>query len=229
MYAVLCDPADGAALWALDRLRARLGRVMLVHLDALAFSPAAEWRIGPQGVRASVALPGGQVFEPGIVRAVLNRAHRPPRPAVTGSDAAYAQEEMAALSIALLAAFGSAAVNAPHPLSLAGRDPGMPGWLHLAALAGLPTMPWRMEDEQGLRPMPPPARHALLVGDAVFGLEPALAAPARAMARLLGLDLLGLDLAEDGRVMGATALPDLSLGGASGADALAALLQARGT
>lgn len=226
MYAVLCDPADGAALWALDRLRARLGRVMLVHLDALALSPATEWRIGPGGAQASVTLPGGQVFGTGTVRAVLNRAHRPPRPAITGPDEGYAQEEMAALTIAILAAFTTAAVNAPHPLSLAGRDPGMPAWLHVAALAGLPTVPWRM-DEQGLHAAPPPARQALLVGEAVFGMEPGLAAPARAMARLLGLDLLGLDLTEDGRLVGATVLPDLSLGGAAGADALAALLQSR--
>jgi hypothetical protein len=226
VFAVLCDPADRSALWAADRLRARLGDVRLVHLDVLAFARPFALTIDAEGVGAAAKLPDGTPFGPGSVAALLNRALRSPRPPIGGADAAYAAEEMAAATLAFLAAFGPAAVNRPDPAAFAGRQPGAPAWLTLAALAGLPAAPWRM-DASGFAPLPPVAARALVVGDAVFGLPSALALAAVSLAQLAGLDLMGLDLAADGRVVGATATPDLSLAGEAGADALASLLAGR--
>jgi hypothetical protein len=226
VFAVLCDPADRPALWATDRLRARLGEVRLVHLDALAFARPFVVTVDGEGLAASATLPDGTRFGPGSVAALLNRALRPPRPAIGGADAAYAAEEMAAATLAFLAAFGPAAVNRPDPASFAGRDPGPAGWLTLAAIAGLPTAPWRI-DADGFAAPPPAASQALVIGEAAFGLPGAQAAAAVSLARLAGVELMGLGLAADGRVVEATAAPDLSLAGEAGADALAALLAGR--
>ncbi len=226
MYAVLCDPTDGSAIWAADRLRIRLGDVRLVHIDAFGLSTRLTLSLDEGRETASALLPDGSEFGPGTVGALLNRATRPPCAAVGRADAAYAAEEMMAITLAFLAAFGRAAVNQPHPAALAGREPGTAGWLKLAVIAGLSAWPWRM-NEDGFAPLPSAASQVLVIGDAVFGCPQDLAPRAVALARLAGLDLLGINLAPDGRAVGATAVPDLSIGGEAGADALAALLMER--
>ncbi|GGC71028.1 hypothetical protein GCM10011504_55980 [Siccirubricoccus deserti] len=227
MFGVICDPAaDPAAAWALDRLRRRLGEVVLVHPDLLGLAPRFSLRLDDEGQEAALTLPDGRLFGPPGIRAVLNRVAQPPRALLGGADADYAAEELSAAAVALLATFGRGIINAPHPAGLAGRDRSSAEWLHLAALAGLPAVPWRI-GPGGQAPLPPAATGALVIGSVAFGVPRPLIRAAVAMTDLAGLDLLGLTFDAMGRVVGATPLPDLQIGGEAGADVLAALLRAR--
>jgi hypothetical protein len=223
MYAVIGDLGDQSALWAADRLRARLGDVRLIPTDLLALTPDFHLTIEGEAVAAAFTLPDGTAVGPATCQGLLNRVTRPPAVAAAPSDAAYAAEEMTAITLAYLAAFGPRVVNRPDPASLFGRELGPQGWLHLAALAGLPAAPFRLDDG-GAQPLPQSAAQVLVIGGHVFGATGAMATRAVDLAQMAGVQILSLALAADGRVVGATAQPDLSLAGEAGADALAELL-----
>ncbi len=223
MYGVMCDPLDRSALWAADRLRTRLGDVRLIPTDLLGLTPDLYLSLEGAEVETSFALTDGTPFGPASCRGLLNRVTRPPAVAAKGADAAYASEEMTALTLAYLAAFGPRVVNRPDPASLFGRDPGPQGWLHMAALAGLPSAPFRLGNA-GADPLPPTAVQILVIGDHAFGASGPKATRAVDLAQIAEVQILSLSLAADGMVVGATALPDLSLAGEAGADALAELL-----
>lgn len=230
MYAVICEPSDRCALWAADRLRVHLGEVRLVSVDLLALTADFQLSIGDaaqggaDGDCASILLPDGTRLGTDTCRGVLNRVSRAPRPAVAGQDAAYAAEEMMAIALAFLAGFNGRCVNRPDPSALAGRDPGAQGWLHMAALAGLPAVPFAL-GEASPRPLSQPVSRLLVIGERVFGGPAALGELAYDLARLAGLSLMSLSLDAAGMVVGVSALPDLSLAGEAGAGALADVLR----
>lgn len=226
MYAVIGAPADRVAVWAADRLRSRLGRLLFVPSGLLALGRDLRLSIDADGEAAALTLADGSAFGPATVAGLFNRVVQPPQPVLGGADAAYAAEELWAISLAFLGAFGARVVNRPDPASLAGREYGAEGWRHLAALAGLPALPVRL-DARGSAPLPPAVGQLLVIGDRVLGSCPALAGRAHDLARLAGLDILGLYFAADGRLLSATAAPDLSAAGDAAADALAALLRGR--
>ncbi len=224
MYAVICDPGDRSALWAADRLRGRLDDVRLIPADLLALTPDFHLLLEGAAVDAAVILPDGTAVGPASCRGVLNRVTRTPTVAAGTADAAYAAEEMTAITLAYLAAFGPRIVNRPDPASLFGSEHGAQGWLHMAALAGLPASPFRLS-ATGPEPLPPMAAQILVIGNHAFGAAGAMATRAVDLAQMAGVQILSVALAADGTVVGATALPDLSLAGETGADALAELLR----
>lgn len=225
MHAVICDPGDRAGLWAADRLRARLGDVLLVSTGLLALAPfhMTIGSDGAEGDEAAILLPDGRAFGPQTCAGFLNRVAQPPKPALAGADAAYAAEEMVAITLAFLAAFGEPVVNRPDPSALAGRDPGVAQWLRLAVIAGLPTAPFAMGDGPP-GPLPPEAARMLVIGDRVLGGPVPHRARVHDLAGLAGLRIMSLSLAADGAVIGGSAMPDLSMAGEAGADALAELI-----
>jgi hypothetical protein len=212
MILVLCGAGDHSARAAHRFLVAR-GEPCLLLDAALLDQAMLRVAIGVAD-DASLAPPGGAVLRPENVRAVLNRC--PPPAASPGPDGGYIAEEKFAARLALLGAFRC--VNAPSPRGLAGIEQAPEVWRHLAALAGLPAVPWPGGGAA--------AQSALVVGQAVFGLPPTLHGAARALAGFAGLDLMGLWLDRDGSVLNGTALPDLAQGGADGFAALADLLVA---
>lgn len=224
MYAVICDPRDRSALWAADRLRTRLGDVRLVPTDLLGLTPDLYLSLEGGAIDTAFTLTDGTPIGPATCRGLLNRVTRAPAVAARSADAAYAREEMTALTLAYLTAFGPRVVNRPDPGSLFGREPGPQGWLHMAALAGLPAAPFRFGGA-GAEPLPPMTGQMLVIGYHAFGASGPIATRAVDLAQLVGVQILSLSLAADGTVVGATSLPDLSLAGEAGIDALAELLR----
>lgn len=230
MYAVICDLDDRAALWAAARLRPRLGDVRLIPLDLIALTPELVLSLGERGDGrggdggTSILLSDGTRLGPQTCHGILNRTSRAPQPPVGSGDAAYAAEEMMAIALAFLASFGTRCFNPPDPASLSGRDYGPQGWLQMAALVGLPAAPFALGDR---RPEPalPPASSVMIIGKQVFGAAAPLHSRALELACLSGLSLLSLSLDAAGRVTGVSALPNLSMAGEPGADALARLLR----
>lgn len=212
MILVLCGAGDHSARAAHGLLAAR-GEPCLLVDAALLDQAKLRVAIGIED-GASLALPNGTVLRPENVRAVLNRCPAPTAP--HGPDGSYIAEEKFAARLALLGAFRC--INAPSPRGLGGAEQPPEVWRHLAALAGLPAAPWPGGGTV--------VQSVLVVGQAVFGLPPALHGAARALAGFVGLDLMGLWLDRHGSVLHATPLPDLALGAAASLVALADLLAA---
>lgn len=224
MYAVICDPGDRSALWAVDRLRARLGEVRLVAMDLFGLGGALHWQLEAGAApSASLRLPDGGEFGTRSCRAVLNRAQAFPRVGGSDADAAYVREELAAISLAFLAAFGARIFNRPDPLHPGGRLLSTAAWRRLAARAGFPAAPVVVGGTAA--PTPPVVHRSLVIGEKVLAAEPAIAGLSRNLAALSGHSILGLGFSAEGALCEATALPDLSWGGEAAADALAELLE----
>lgn len=224
MYAVICDPGDRSALWAVDRLRARLGEVRLVAMDLFGLGGALHWQLEAGAApSASLRLPDGGELDTRGCRAVLNRAQAFPRVSGGDADAAYVREELAAISLAFLAAFGARIFNRPDPLHPGGRLLSTAAWRRLAARAGFPAAPVVVGGTAA--PTPPVAQRSLVIGETVLAAEPAIAGLSRSLAALSGHSILGLGFSAEGALCEATALPDLSWGGEAAADALAELLE----
>lgn len=225
MYAVICDPGDRSALWAVDRLRTRLGDVRMVPMDLFGLGGRLRWNLESRHApQALLVLPDGSEFGTRGCRAVLNRARAfPQRAASTGADAAYMSEELAAISLAFLAAFEGRIFNRPDPLHPAGRQLSTAGWRQLAARAGLPAAEVSLGCVAA-RPVPVALR-SLVIGTRVFAPEPRVARLSRRLAALSGHAILGLGFSAEGALCDATPLPDLTVAGEAGADALAELLK----
>jgi hypothetical protein len=224
MYAVICDPADRAALWAVDRLRSRLGDVQLVPFDLLSLSEAFEWRLeGSARPRACLRLPDGRDFDTHTCRAVLNRALQSPRTYAAGVDADYVAEEWAAIGLAFLAAFDGRIFNRPDPLQLGGRNLSTAGWRQLAARAGLPALDYAAG--RASAPAPAVSLRTLVIGNRAFAPVAELEQVSMTLAALSGHSILGLEFTAQCELIGASPLPDLSAAGEAGADALAELLE----
>lgn len=215
MILVLCGAGDASARAVHAHLLA-LGEAALLADAAQLDTARQHVRIGAAD-DAILVLPGLPELRPAKVRCVLNRCPYPAAP--PGPDTAYIAEEKFATRLAVLGSFRC--VNAPSPSGLAGTERAVPVLRHLAALAGLPTAPWRAGGSEG-----EPVATALVAGPAVFGLPPALHGAARTLAGFLDLALMGLALDRAGRVLAATPMPDLTQAGAAGLDAVAALLRA---
>ena len=235
MWLVLCDRTDHAALWAHRGLAARgLEPLDLVTADALAYALRWEHRIGTAGASVVVELGDGRRIDGGSVRGVLNRLVAVPDGHLAlarEADRDYARQELFAFFVSWLTSLPGRVVNRPTPQGLCGSWRHRSEWLALAAAVGLETVPFRMNGDMpdggfgfGVRAA---ARTVVVVAGEALGAG--LPRPVRAgcgrLAELAGAALLGVELTADGRVTGATPLPDLRLGGERALDLLAAALR----
>jgi hypothetical protein len=217
MIAVLCDAEDAPAQWAARALTERGLDVDLVTSAELMHA-RFEHRVDADGGRTAIALPGGRRIDCGRLRGALNRLSRPRVDllgAVRGADRGYAVEELWAFWLSWLRTLGGPVLNPASPAGLCGprRDPW--DWAARAALARLAV------PRDGTRVR---RRRCLIVCDgSVIGRSaPAEAiAGARALARAERCPLLGVWFDDRWAFAGATAEPDLRLGGAALCDVLA--------
>jgi hypothetical protein len=143
------------------------------------------------------------------------------------ADRDYARQELFAFFVSWLTSLPGRVVNRPTPQGLCGSWRHRSEWLALAAAAGLETVPFRMNGDVPDGGFFAAARTVVVVeGEALgAGLPSAVRAGCVRLAELAGATVLGVELAADGRVTGATPLPDLRLGGERALGLLAAALR----
>lgn len=236
---VLCEEYDHAAVWAADRLRARGWDVDLMAGAALAAAGQWEHRVGAGGNTISIRLADGRRIGSDAPIPVLNRLSYLPGALLHrlgGPDRDYALQEWYALYLSWLHALPGPVVNRAVPAGLCGawRHPSQ--WTQLSARAGLPVRPYRQSHRDDpmiamAAAMAPAPLTAFVAGGRVVAptLAVALHAPCRALARMAGVVLLGIDFAPapgggSWEFIGASVTPNLISGGEPLIDALAAAL-----
>jgi hypothetical protein len=230
MWLVLCDRNDVPALWAARGLAARgLEPLELVTTDALAYALRWEHRVGAAGASIAVELADGRRIDGDGLRGVLNRVVALPEAHLhraAPADLDYARQELSAFFLSWLAALPCPVVNAPTAQGLSGGWRHRSEWLALAARAGLPIAPFRMNGTTPAAVAWASARTVVVVGGEAVSPEapaPILAGCAR-LAGLVETAVLGVDFDAAWRVEGATPQPDLRLGGDRALELLAAAL-----
>ena len=243
MWLVLSTITDPSAEWVTEGLRARgLTPLEWVNDEALAAAPRWEHRLGAAGTNIEIVLADGLHLRNHLIRGVLNRLVSVPIAALQPArsvDRDYAVQEFSAFFLSWLHALPSPLINRPVPLGLCGAWRHISEWVWLAAQAGLPTSPYRqgsddVRDECGeqgrLVPPETPVQKVIVIGKEIVGAPfPAmLQEGCRRLARLAGVELLGIDFTMDAtgswNFAGATPWPDLRLGGEALLDALASIL-----
>jgi hypothetical protein len=244
-YLVLADPDDAVAQWASDSLRAGgLTPLELVTSEELCDAPSWEHRLTRAGVTVEIGLADGRLLQGAALRGVLNRLNWVPPSRLDRAipeDRDYVAAELMALLLSALHSLSAPVINRPSPFGLAGQWRWPVEWHALAARAGLPTRPYvrNSDDERddaellGDGAAAPRARATqLVIGRAVVGgpAPPELLVGCRQLATLAGTEVLGVDFVSEptGELFfaGASPIPDLRLGGAPAAEALAAALGA---
>lgn len=240
--ALFAEPGDRTALSLASGWRHRFGAASLMLRTATELCLAPRWvhRLGSEagdadasdvGFYDGTSLAG---FAPDqilcrVTRPMVGRWQRP-------DDRAYAEAEMLALLLSVLAAAGPRLVNRPTPECLAGPAPS-PMLAAAALAAGLIPADGGASSSRRHHPPPPgvwpsvdpgPAglvrwqaaalqhQRVTIVGDTVLDAPPGLAPACLTLARQLGCRLLGIDLAEqaDGwRWLGIDPLPLLDARG----------------
>lgn len=237
MWLVLCDPCDRSALWAGQGLRARgLQTVEFVSPMQLVCAPRLEYRAGSGApVQASVTLSDGRRIDVARLCGTLNRATRVDYPQLRHAalaDRPYVQAEMDAIFLAWLGALGAPLFNPAQTSGWAGPLLHPFAWALHAQHAGFTTLTHRCG--YGGLEIPVahgPTRHYVVFGSRTF---PALPEPlTRAAVQLserVRVPLLGITLAwsAEGQAsfVGASATPDLQVGGSEFLDALSAAFKA---
>ena len=241
MAFLFCDTSDMAAFWIAGELQARGTSVELV--TAAALGSAVKWahRIGSGGATIEIVLRDGRVLSDSPPTAVLNRLSFVPTAnlqCAIESDYEYAVQETHALYLSWLTALKGLVVNRPSPQGLGGNLRHPSAWIALARGVGLPVAPWIQSDDDNpnvaWQPRPG-GLTAFAVGKTMVippGLSSDLAPDCLALARKAGAVLVGVDFAPRAtggwEMTGASPMPNLLLGGAPLADALAALLAGDG-
>ena len=228
MLLILCSPADRPALWAACGFQRRGLAIEVMSGEALVLAPAWEHRIGTDGATAStIRLHDGRVIEHSAIDGVLNRLGAVPAPSIGANepDAAYIQQERAALLLSWLASLRNV-VNSPTPWGLAGpwHSPAHSTWIASAAGLTVSTLP--LSQASRSRPARLPRASIIVFDGKVFGMRaPALPLEACvAYARLAHTRLVGLEFVHTrGQWVfeTATPMPDLAVGGAALLTALA--------
>jgi hypothetical protein len=236
MVVILCHPDDGPALWLDGAWRAAGVRDhALVSVEQLVYSTSFVHHMDGAADTGAVRLADGRVLRPERITGLVNRVRALPTEHFARADAtdrAYASAELAASLLAWINGVAGRAINPPQPTGLGGAAIQPVTLAYCAAMAGLPTAPWRAcadPRQGGTDPAPYlPATHSVVVLDhRVFGAI--LPAPVqdgcRRLAALLGLPLLQVLLHQSPtagwRFAGASGLADVRVGGRPLAAALA--------
>jgi hypothetical protein len=239
MWLVLSHANDLAALWAARGLTGRgLQPLEIVTAEALAYNQCFEHRLTANQQSVSITLADGRVIDSASVRGTLNRLQLFPTEHLRGAntiDRQYAEQELFALSLSWLYCLPGRMLNRPTPQGLGGDWRHPSEWVRLAAQAGLSTMPYYQSDQfEAPAPADPASlttRTLLVTGNKCCdsSAPAAVAAGCARLAQLSATGLMGIDfhLTKTGNWIftGATAQPDLRLGGETLLDALADALQ----
>ncbi len=221
MRLLLCDAADRCAHWLAAGLAARGTDVEIVTTGELL--EATRWihRVGASGVELEVDLVDGRSIRSAALTSVVNRITYVPTHllAAASEDIEYATQELYAFWLSWLEGLPCLVINRATPVGLPGACLSNAEWVLRAGQCGLPTKPLRLSggppEQPELASRPP----LLVASGSVFGPPDAagLVDGARALARSVGADLLELRLSRDDgggmRVVGASVLPDLRVGG----------------
>lgn len=232
MWLVLCVSNDVSAFWAYEGLKARgLAPVELVTAEMLSYCVRWEHRLGADGVYIDITLADGRRIRNDTIRGALNRLLSVPSEHLLltqPADREYTSHELHAFFMSWLYSLPQPVLNRPTPQGLSGQWRHVSEWVWLASKAGLPTSDYRqtsreridgMGVERRLVPIGAPLNKVIVVEGYPLGVQ----APAeihdgcRRLAELSGTALLGIDFcvgpAGSWTFAGATALPDLRLGG----------------
>lgn len=236
MILILADATDHSALWLGRRLAdfTPLPVRVLTPVQLLCARSIVH-RLDTEGGGFAIETAAGERIDDENVTGIVNRLVAVPTGhlrTATEADRRYAEEELFAFLLGLLAAMDCPVLNPASPDCLAGAWHGSVLIRHFAATAGLHC------DAVTLVPgatEPPPADYAS--GDRIhFALDgkligPVLPGPARdrllAFAQLWGTRLLQIHSRRSGgkwRLVGATGSVDFRLGGRALLSALARLL-----
>lgn len=236
MTLILCEPGDLSAAWAAAELQQRGVNAETLFGTMLGAATRWEHRIEEDRASVSITLADGRILSSDAPVPILNRLSFIPTGqlrATAGADYGYAVQEVYAFYLSWLTAWPGIVLNRPSPLGLAGGHRHPSEWMLLGATAGLPCIPWEQgsDDDPTLVWMPPLFETMAYVvsGEAVLPpvLPPEMAPACAALAALAETALLGIGFVRSGEAWtmnSATPIPDLSLGGAPLADALARVL-----
>ena len=236
MILILCEPGDGSAAWAAAELQQRGHDAQLLFGAALGAATRWEHRVDADSATVAITLADGRELSSAAPQPVLNRLPFVPLDqmrATAGADYGYAVQEVFAFYLSWLHAWPGAVLNRPTPQGISGSYRHPSQWALFAAQAGLPALPWEQSNaDDPMRGWAAPPGEA--VGFAVGGeavlpdiLPADFAEPCVRLAAIAGTDLLGISFAREGEgwlMTGASPVPDLMLGGAPLADALARAL-----
>jgi hypothetical protein len=208
----------------------------------LAQSQRWEHRVGPKGATIDIAQADGRWIRKDTIRRVLNRLVSVPyAPLLLAhpADREYASQELTAFFLSWLYALSLAVINRPTPQGLAGQWRHRSEWLWLVAHAGLSTPRYQQTSQdspagqggQGLVIADTSVHTVFIVAGHVVGaaVPPHIRSACQRLAGLGQTPLLGVDFtngaARSWTFAGATAMPDLRLGGEALLDALAGALR----
>jgi hypothetical protein len=240
MLVILCHAGDTAALWLHDTLR-RLGlaSLELVAVEQVVFSRSIVHRLDGAGDTGAIQLADSRVLRPEAITGLVNRVQFLPTQhfaAAAAADRAYATEELAAFMLAWLDGIAGRVINPPLPAALGGGAFPEVVITHSAAMAGLPTRPWRRTDRADIETVNDPNR-PLSSTYGVVALDGRLFGPliprrlqdgCRRLAVLLGVPLLQVLFQHSTEAgwwfAGATGFADFRLGGEPLAAAIARAL-----
>jgi len=237
MLVILCHAGDSAALWLHDALR-RLGvaALELVAVEQVVFSRNIVHRLDGAGDTGAIQLADSRVLRSEAITGLVNRVHVLPTQHFAAADAvdrAYATEELGAFMLAWLDGVAGRVINPPLPAALGGGAFPDVVITHSAAMAGLPTRPWRRadtsaDDDRSL--LPSPTHAAVVLDGRLFGplIPRRLQDGCGRLAALLGVPLLQVLLHHSREAgwwfVGATGFADFRLGGQPLAAAIARAL-----
>jgi len=223
---ILAHPDDGAALWLNGALR-HLGveGLELVSVEQLVFSRRIVHRMTDCGDTGAIHLADGRVLRSEAITGLVNRVHRlltEHFAAAAPDERHYAIAELSAFMLAWLNGIAGRVINPPRPSAPDGSLFERTAVVHFAAMAGLPTTPWRGSTRAGERDESPSlavTQCVIVLDGRVFGplIPRDLQDACGRLAYLLGVPLLQIFLhqsREHGwRFVDATGRVDFRAGG----------------
>jgi hypothetical protein len=240
MIVILCHPDDAAAVWLEGTLRSLgVGGIEIVTVEQLVFSRRIVHRLGASGDGGTIDLADGRCLRPEGITGLVNRIRYLPTEhfsTAATADRAYAAAELSAFMLAWLNGVPGRVINPARPSSLDGGTFQTPTVVHLAAMAGLPTRPWRASSvlaESGPSIEAAPTETVVVFDGGLFGapVPPDVGDGCRRLAALLGVPLLHVFLHRSGgndwRFVDASGAVDFRIGGRPLATAIAQALDVR--
>jgi hypothetical protein len=240
MIVIACHPEDASAIWLHAALCSLcVEEIELVAVEQLVFSRRIVHRLDGAGDSGEIHLADGRVLRAELTTGLINRVQYLPTQhfaTAEAEDRAYATEELRAFILAWLDGIAGRVINPSTPFALDGSafQPAMVA--HLAAMAGLRTMPWRAGTTQGwddLIPGPEATHIAVVFDGRLFGppLPRHKQEGCRRLAALLGVPLLQISFHQSfetgWRFLAASGAVDFRIGGQPLATAVAEALVTR--
>jgi hypothetical protein len=221
MILIIAGPGDTSALWLRRRLGLRLRDELTVITPAqLVYASSIAHRLSTDRQSARIGLAAGGRIDLDQASGIINRVQDLPTAHLDGSSAeerAYAETELRAFMLGMLASLSCPVLNRPTPEALWGRNHGWIQALQLAALAGLrcPDVKCTAERTSASDAVPGAPVRLFVVDGQLLG--PLVPAPLRdsviQFAASWGARLLQVDLDPDHSFRSATSFVDFSSGG----------------